>query len=251
MTSDMYPGWVEKFKQFYLQFPKLVQNYYSDSVSCRKDGLTIETAPKLWKLVGDEIVFCCRLHSLQHLSCCVNAFLDAMAYYGQTLEEDASTAALDIKGAGWVACSPPHTVTLRIDGGDIRSTELNVDFVTEGFELEADNSPAKFDFIDTAIDAGFRCSEYAAADRFSPSAELVYLLAVSGERHLFTRPFTYHGRQLLKGVHGNTPYPSFSLDCERDPLKRELRTRERALTQEMSIAPLHVREFIVTYLQMV
>ncbi len=204
-NSDLHPLWVERFKDFYREFPRILDSVYRDSRSCRIDNMELSSGPKLWKLVGDEILFCCRVQSLQHLSCATIAFLDALEQYGEIIDEAPETSSLDVKGAGWIAVFPADNVSLKIEGSNIRSTQTGVDYLTESFEAEADDKPAQFDFIGPAIDAGFRSSKNASADRFSSSVELAYLLADAANKNLFQRPFSYHGRSPLKGVHKNVP----------------------------------------------
>ncbi|MGO4354456.1 hypothetical protein AB4Z25_21310 [Rhizobium sp. RAF36] len=248
--SNPNAGWVDRFKHFYREFPRIVDLVYRETKSCRNDNMELTSGPKLWKLVGDEILFCCRVQSLQHLSCATMAFLDALEQYGSIIDEDPDTSTLDVKGAGWVAVFPAENVSLKIEGSNIRSTKDGVDYLTKGFEAEADAKPAQFDFIGPAIDAGFRSSKNASADRFSSSVELAYLLADAANKNLFLRPFSYHGRSPLKGVHRNAPYPVISINSERDPLKRDLLARERVLTNDQEAAPLHLREFLQAYMEL-
>ncbi|MCE2564176.1 hypothetical protein [Komagataeibacter sp. FNDCF1] len=62
--------WIKAFQNFYGEFPKLLRNEYSKVCSDGRQLVEDEREngyPKLWKTVGDEILFCCRLRSAIHL----------------------------------------------------------------------------------------------------------------------------------------------------------------------------------------
>lgn len=66
---------------------------------------------------------------------------------------------------------------------------------------------------------------------------------------MFTGRFNYHGREVLKGVNRNRPYPIISVETERNPKKREVKTRERVLTQEPEVTALALRDFLRSYME--
>lgn len=237
-------AWVYGFRDFYRVFPEVLDFHYRETKSGKPDDEWVKHGPKLWKLIGDELLFCCKVLSLEHLSCCVTAFIGALEQYGASL----SPSQLDVKGAGWVAEFPAKNVSFFIADGNIAFTFPNEDFVTEAFETNADAEPHNFDFLGSSIDAGFRVARHADTDRFAASAELALLLAEAKEHKLFTREFRYDGRQHLKGVNGDQPYPIVCIDTERDARKREVRTRERLVTRESDIAPLALYDFLKAYL---
>ena len=71
--------------------------------------------------------------------------------------------------------------------------------------------PPNLTFLGKEIDSGFRVARHATSDRFTPSAELAWMLCLAHRHRLFTTPqFLYHGRQILKGVIGDRPYPIIS-----------------------------------------
>ncbi|NKM20557.1 hypothetical protein GFM01_22585 [Rhizobium laguerreae] len=238
--DKLYPEWVSRFREFYRQFPELLDVAFRDT----KTGRTGARGPKLWKIIGDEILFCCRITNLQQLSCCVTAFITALEQYALSL----ANIGLDVKGAGWLADFPAKNITLSISDGAIEFNLRNEDLPTEEFEAEADGRPHNFDFLGSAIDTGFRVAKHADADKFAASAELALLLSDAKERQMFMREFRYEGRLSLKGINGEHPYPVVFVDTERDPRKREIRIRERLVTGEGTIEPVALRDFIKAYL---
>ncbi|WP_416065138.1 hypothetical protein ACK9YZ_21800 [Rhizobium sp. ZK1] len=232
--------WVYSFRDFYRQFPELLDAEFRDT----KSGRGAAARPKLWKIIGDEILFCCRIADLQHLSCCINAFLSALEQYGASL----SGSGLDVKGAGWIGEFPAKNITLAINDGAIEFELATEDLPTEEFERRADETPHNFDFLGSAIDTGFRAAKHADADKFAMSAELGALLAHAKDKQIFLREFRYDGRLSLKGVNGDHPYPVVFIDTERDPGKRDIRTRERFVLKDSVIDAVAIRDFLKAYL---
>jgi len=92
-----------------------------------------------------------------------------------------------VKGTGWLAGFP---VMNSVMPGD---------------------SVSHFDFLGSSIDIGFRLSRFASPRKFIFSVELAYVLSAPGK--LIENGFRYHGKEILKGVLANRPYPIFWLDC--------------------------------------
>ncbi|MGO6998289.1 hypothetical protein [Rhizobium leguminosarum] len=247
--KDPRPEWVTTFRQFYQRFPDTLNLAYQKTESgITPNGEDRDHTPKVWKTIGDEIIFCCRVNSIQHLACCVTAFLRALEVYGQSLDGDGLP--LDVKGAGWLAAFPAENISIEVfNGGTIGATKKNEEYLTEDFELEADKEPHKFDFLGTGIDAGFRIAKNASADRFTASVGLSYVLANAAQNNMFMGQFTYHGRQALKGVNKDHPYPVVSIEAERNPEKRRLRARERLLTSETYVAPVALFDYLHEYMK--
>lgn len=165
--------WLERFRHFYRQFPNLVTQYYKSQA--HGIGADADAFPRLWKTIGDEILFCCRVTSLAHVAACVTGFLDALDAYGIILDNDGGH--MDLKGAGWVAGFPAPNVTVALAGRGDEGAEYD-----EDLEAQADLKPERFDFLGNGIDGGFRIAKYAASDRFAASVELMWLLAEAAQR---------------------------------------------------------------------
>lgn len=249
-SEDPRPEWVLRFRQFYQQFPEILEAQFRETDFARDANHDADSLrPKIWKTIGDEILFCCRVVSVHHLACCVTAFLKTLDAYGRNL--DADRVPLDVKGAGWIAAFPAENISIEIFGGSRAAsvTTDNDDVLTEKFEAAADAEPHKYDFLGKGIDAGFRVAKNASSDRFTASLELGYILADATDHSFFSGRFSYHGREALKGVNGGRPYPVISIDAERNQSKRLLRTRERILTQEPEVTAVALKDFLHAYME--
>lgn len=242
--KEPHSEWVGRFRNFYLQFPQILSSAYKETET-GKNG-DEEKPPQVWKTIGDEILFCCRVHSVRHLACCVSAFLKALEVYGARLDTDG--IALDVKGAGWLAAFPAENISIEVFNGAVSSTADEDDYLTEKFECDADEWPHKFDFLGTGIDTGFRISKNAGVDRFTSSIGLAYLLSQAAQSNHFSGRFTYHGREKFKGVNRDQPYPVVSIETDRDPMRRKLRARERLLTNEREVAPVSLHDFLKDFM---
>jgi hypothetical protein len=209
------------------------------------DATYKDRCPKTWKTIGDEILFCTRLYSLEHLAHSVSSFLRALEDYGAYL--DSAGNKLDVKGAGWVAAFPAPNVTVEVLGGS-SDRPLN-ELFDEDFELLADQNPTDFDFLGKEIDSGFRSAKNAASDRLTASIELAWLLAEAAHAEIFPARFSYHGRQVLKGVIADRPYPIVTIDAERSILRKEVRKRERAVSRDTEAESMHLRDFLKSFME--
>lgn len=242
-TSDTYPIWVNETRKFYREFPDILASTFRSIVDPRIAKDQLKFAPRLWKTVGDEIIFCCKLTDVGHLAQCVNAFLKSLDTYGRILEP---IRALDVKGTGWVAAFPSPNITVEVAGRTRGAASL--DYIDEKFENQADTSPGDFDFLGKDIDSGFRVAQYAAADRFAVSAELALLLCETTKLRVFQHQLVFHGQEPLKGVVSSRPYPIISVDTERSIKRRNVKRHERALTGQAASDPDLLRTYLTAFL---
>lgn len=244
------PVWVDQIRHFYRDFPDKLNRAYEKVAKPEgwKDG---PASPQVWKTVGDEIIFCCRLSCLSHLVVCVTAFVDALEQYGRYLDSQEEIT-LDVKGYGWIAAFPFPNVTVKVfDPTDaealIKTPEQ--DLPDEEIEAAADDRPAKFDFLGREIDAGFRTGKYCSADKFSMSVELAWLISKYGdEAPMKGFEFTYNGRQQMKGVLNNRPYPIVAIDVERSAARRKVRDRERDLLSGKPLKAMPIHDFLESFI---
>jgi hypothetical protein len=246
-ANNLYPEWVDRFRNFYKTFPDNVDALYRETKSGNSEEEKLKNGgPKVWKTIGDEILFCTTVTSLRHLSCCITAFLAALDEYGRLLET--SGVPLDVKGSGWIASFPAENIAIAVNRSVSIQQNNDIDS-SEKFELAVDQAPFAYDFLGKAIDTGFRIAKNAATDRFTASIELGFLLAKSSLHNMFSGRFSYHGRETFKGVLNSQPYPVVSIDTERNPDKRNVRSRERVLTQEQEAQPLALHDFLLEFMR--
>ena len=260
-NGSKHPQWVSVFRTFYQEFPSILKKSF-DRV-CRTDANEELTDggnhPKVWKTVGDEIVFCNRIKNIDHAAVCVSAFVKALDEYSSILKK--SDLPLNVKGAGWIAAFPAPNISISVFSNDkiMESVELELAIspsqddaiigIEEALEIRADDEPHNYDFLGKGIDTGFRIAKNATEDRMVVSAQLGYILARASSKKLFGHVLGYHGRESLKGVVNGNPYPVISIDTERSELQSKLKSREANLTGQKPISPFVLFDFLETYLE--
>ena len=218
--------WVKIFQNFYEKFPDTLKKQYENIPSnqnCGNIRLTNEEKenhPKLWKTIGDEILFCCSLKSLVHLSVCMTAFINSLIEYGDILKNSEElNGSLSTKGNAWVASFPTPNCSISL------SDISNESVVSEKIEEKADNDPSKFDFLGKGIDAGFRISKFSSENNFTISPGLGVLLCKCLEQNSvtgFLHKVTFIKQESLKGVVNDNPYPILVIDTCRDNKQKDL-----------------------------
>lgn len=218
------PEWVAVFRDFYGDFLDKVQQSFTHRYTPGEYNAEISHAPKLWKIVGDELILCCRVVTVEHVATCIESFVESLEGYSKSLQ--AQGRALDVKGNAWIAAFPTPNVSIPLEP---KSTEEGLD-TSEDIEAEVDQAPRNFDFLGKAIDTGFRVAKHSRSDSCSVSVQLAYILARARELRLFARDVEFQGREQLKGVNSGLPYPILGIDTENRPNQMLLRDSERALT---------------------
>lgn len=242
------PLWVDEFRTFYKDLLIEVSRNYDSVIKAMDGELHDESAgpPRVWKTIGDEIIFCSRVRSIEHVAASVSGFLKALDQYSHRLEKAGEP--LRLKGAGWLGVFPASNISIAVAPESIEDgTSLSEN--TEEFERAADETPNRFDFLGKGIDTGFRIAKNASEDRFVTSVQLGYVLARAATKKRFPHSFGYHGRESLKGVIDGAPYPVVSVDTERSEIKSKLKSREAALTGETSIQPHALCDFLKTFME--
>lgn len=211
--------WMKAFQKFYGRFPKIFANRYKEFCATAPEIAEKERndLPKVWKTIGDEILFVNRVYSIAHLAAYVYSFRRALIDFG---EEIGSAFELNTKGNAWVAAfpTPNRSIRLSLNGVDAWNGDSD-DLLTEEAELAVDEIPGKFDFLGKGIDGGFRISRNSAVDAMTLSPALAYLLC-RAKRNVdttkFDCKFSFHEPQIFKGVLGGRKYPVISLITSRD-----------------------------------
>jgi hypothetical protein len=256
--SSATPQWVAAFRVFYQEFPIILKTCYEAVLVLDDTRRTYDesTVPRVWKTVGDEIVFCNRVHSIEHVAHCISAFVKALDKYTRVLEQQKFP--LKVKGAGWLAAFPAPNISIAVfengsateDGSsDTALLPATSSMSDASLENLADTQPHKFDFLGKGIDTGFRIAKNAADDRLVVSVQLAYVLARAANRKSFPHLMGYHGRESLKGVIGGSPYPVISIDTERDELQSRLKSQESDLTGKKPVSAFALADFLVTFME--
>jgi hypothetical protein len=243
VDHSAHPRWVDEIRNFYQEFPAALRKRYYQHTAVPEHTVHESCVPAVWKTIGDEIVFCCRVNSAEHLVCIVSAFTEALDDYGRVLEIRCKH--LDVKGSGWLAAFPAPNVTVEVQ-------EDASELPDEGFELRADKEPHKFDFLGRGIDCGFRLARFSSADKFTISAELAFALCESANSNSkpFAGKFNYLGREELKGVINGRPYPVVTIITERSAVRREVFELERGVQGvNPSTPPIALKNFLLKFME--
>jgi hypothetical protein len=223
--------WIKAFQKFYGEYPKqFAKNYKSvcaDTPEICKDEA--KNTPKVWKTIGDEILFVNRVNSITHLGAYVRAFSDTLIEFGREVN---SAFGLNTKGNGWIAAfpNPNRSIRLSVNGSDPLIGENEV--LTEEFEAAVDEKPSNYDFLGKGIDGGFRIARNSSIESLTISPALAYLLC-KAKRNVdttkFDNRFVFHEPQEFKGVVKDQKYPVISLITSRDDGFDKLQSLEAEL----------------------
>lgn len=232
-------AWLKEFQKFYGDFPKTFISIYTEvcesipQLSQEEKGCM----PKVWKTIGDEILFVNRIHSLCHVGACVTAFVEALKQFGEKLQQT-SEFKLNTKGNAWVAAfpSPNCSIRLSIDGG-IDPINGDGEIPSESSECAVDEDPKSFDFLGKGIDGGFRIARNSTVNALTVSPGLAYLLCKAHRNEDTTRFQTnlhFEEMQSFKGVANGEPYPIIIIDTTRDAKRKSLVAQQRKLLKSAS-----------------
>jgi hypothetical protein len=203
--------WVFAFLYFHQEFPKYFDKHLN--VFIEKLRQHDNSNYKIWKSLGDEIIFTVQLTHRTQIPIYIAAFKAALQEYHNELK--AKHPDIGVKGSAWVAGFPVGNAVVRIGSG------------------------GETDFIGPQIDIGFRISKYSTRRKFVISIELAYMLTRITEPEI-TCEIYYDGQQEVKGVLANDQYPIFWVDCTDGKLTSE----EEILSPPYSIQTPRITKFV-------
>ncbi|WP_237481211.1 hypothetical protein [Lichenibacterium dinghuense] len=236
--------WTREIRGFHTGFPANLTRKFEDQLP--EGAAYAEAPPRLWKTIGDEAVFCCKLLGPEHLHACVLAFVDTLREFGRVLESKGGR--LDVKGCGWVATFPTPNVALPVSERIEAASAADVPF-DDDVEVACDANPRDFDFLGKHVDIGFCLGRFAGPDKFVMSVELAHLLTAAGASASFDEDLGYHGREPMKGVLRGRPYPVVYLDADRSPTNRAVKEAERAMLGLPSVTRDRVAHLVGTFMR--
>lgn len=184
--------WLNLFVSFFVEFPTLLNS------EVESQGRKLPQV-RLWKSLGDELIFTVELIDRHYAAAYMKAFVATLRKAAENWHTDVSDPArkeLHLKGTAWLAGFPVGNVEIPLD-----------------VSVDDQNSDGR-DYIGPLIDTGFRLKEFASSRKLVLSADLTYLLlsvGISGMK-LFLE-----GEHSLKGVLRGKPYPVIWLDCDGHP----------------------------------
>jgi len=159
---------------------------------------------KLWKFVGDEILFFKKAQKIQDLGQCLDAACEALNAAEALLHQIDSAARemLSVKATAWVA---PAQYLPPSSSEKVNLEERNIIVKTGSLPDSGDT-----DFLGPDVDAGFRISKFTQRRRLVVSAHLAWLLYRKRENWSdIEKSLRIVGYETLKGVWAGRPYPIF------------------------------------------
>ncbi len=215
--------WVNVFQQFFDEFPRRIEEEFAKLPS----SLAVRPADPLrvWKYVGDEILFETELRRHEEAAVHVTILKRAVEEYNSELHAKKALRGLALKACAWSAGFPVGNVEARLNSG-------------------SPDDPTVRDFLGPGLDLGFRLCQFADERRIPINVELAYLLVCT---NLLPRPFSptilYEKSVPLKGVLGGSAYPVLWVDRKDGDQTPE----DRLLCISRDSNPSHVTAFVTEF----
>lgn len=217
--------WLGFVLAFYQQFPHIlaecIESTCAEAQSVR-EGLDLGTIPKLWKAVGDELLYSAEVgHELQ-LWVFVNAWITAMRETERTvLGKRGSQHGMTLKGGAWVGTfpDPDRKVAVPLNPGTYEHDHVNPELLNRELLGRLSNDAVEIptvrvDYVGPGMDTGFRVLKNATRSQFPVSVEVAWALAAANKLLVgIEKPIYYSGEASFKGVWDGRGYPVFALDA--------------------------------------
>lgn len=224
-------NWLSLFLSFYGEFP----SRFGEEIDKQKEGdghhQDFDTV-RLWKSLGDELIFTVVLRDRHQAGIYLKAFASALrsAATNWHTNSDPALNDLHLKGSAWLAGFPVGNAEIPM--------AIQVD----------ERSMDSRDYIGPMIDTGFRIKEHSSPRRLVVSLELAYLLLSAGTTGL---QFFYEGEPALKGVMRGIPYPVIWLEFDHLPADRKTalnHLRDKVSGRE-AVNTGHLKDYLKAWLE--
>lgn len=214
--------WLGDVLAFYQRFPALfLDGLDVETESFSHRGNFRDPSVKLWKAVGDELIFTSEIRHEHQARVVVRAFLAAMKAWSEDVL-NGSKSPMDLKGGAWIATFPHPDREVAVVANP---RELETAVFDPGFEPEVNNRKILaainergeganlwVDYLGPSMDTGFRVLKEATRRRFTVSLEVAWLMAASGAVSRAPKDLFLAGEFEMRGVWGGRGYPLFWLD---------------------------------------
>jgi hypothetical protein len=202
--------WRPEILSFYRNFDHTLQTRYRAFSEGRHD---LGAAPEFWKSNGDELLYTCELASLSHAHAVMHVWLGALDDY-RAMNDEISKH-LDVKSTAWIALFPvPNAEVFFLRGASdygshgVDDALLVQSLLRDEWYANRPNTQIVRDFVGPSIDTGFRLTSWASPRRLIVSVDLAFLLTGAYAKALAPLRLHLSGRDTLKGIIGNQPYPT-------------------------------------------
>jgi hypothetical protein len=190
--SDLNPvAWRETVLEFLIDFPR----EFADR--CAERGAPL--VPELYKSIGDELVFAVRLQgTYREAAAYIAAFADTLTLFMSDSDRP------PVKGAAWIASFPLANMEIDVE----RTVKVRID------GKEQERVARQIEYIGPQMDVGFRVAKFSSSMHLTLALDLALLLLTAKMEQVETAQamrFHYEGREVLKGVSNEKPYPVITL----------------------------------------
>ena len=220
--EELNEPWLDAILEFYHQVSSIffqTWENYSDKADKNYNWDSGEK-PKLWKAVGDELIFTKKISDHRQAYVCVAALIDTAKNCRKKLQKHSNN--INLKCTAWIAGFPVNNKEVLLNKDFSKNTDVG-DYIYENMNRlknKDENKGENFleDYIGPSIDTGFRLGAFSSSRKCILSVDLAYLLShvsgnltnVSPQLKHFT--YFYEGKHVLKGVNNGKPYPIFWID---------------------------------------
>lgn len=202
--------WRPEIVSFYRNFDYILQTKYRAFSEGRTD---LGEAPEFWKSNGDELLYTCELQTLSHAHAVMHVWLSALDEY-RSMNDEISKH-LDVKSTAWIGLFPAPNAEIFFRRGVSHLAAPDADDATlvqaelrEEWYANRATTTITRDFVGPSIDTGFRLTSWASPRRLIISVDLAFLLTGAYSKGVGPLQLHLSGRDTLKGIIGNQPYPT-------------------------------------------
>jgi hypothetical protein len=220
--------WVSKIQGFYFEALRAFTTKCSEVCEDEKVSEAFGEQPRLWKTIGDEVLFVKVLSDHRQLSLTLDCWLYAIQKMRKYLRKDGAN--LDVKSTAWLAGFPFRNSEVAVSPSANLINSEDGDWFVEGGKLlnrlySGETIPSvTIDYIGPSIDIGFRLTGLSSSRKMVISVDVAYILSLTNPGKLDGSPIFdiyYDGSTVLKGVFGGLSYPVFWIDISSsDALER-------------------------------
>jgi hypothetical protein len=210
-AKQSHQSWRPAIINFYREFDHAVRAQFAGFNRGRN---RIVPAPEFWKSNGDELLYTCELVNLEQAYHTLQEWLGALHEYRAHIAK----GQLDVKSTGWIGLFPIPNAEVFFRRGDDRAPTGGPDDAAllqselrDQWHSGQNRHEITRDFVGPSIDTGFRLTAWARPQRFIMSVDLAFLLTSSSDAVTEPLPLHFSGRETLKGVIDNEPYPTIWL----------------------------------------
>jgi hypothetical protein len=226
--------WRPEIVSFYRNFDYILQAQYREFCGGLDDGLP---APEFWKSNGDELLYVVELNSLSHAHALMHVWLATLNEYRGSRDE--ASKHLDVKSTAWIGLFPVPNAEIFFRRGvshsDIKDPILSQAEIREEWYANPANPAITREFVGPSIDTGFRLTSWASPDRMIVSVDLAFLLTGAYTRKVGPLRLHLSGKDKLKGVIDNQPYPTLWIPVGRSRIDPEYRRLGEVSTDRSTI----------------